>query len=306
MSKQSRNILFSYLKCDDLAQKWQNVLDSFHHLDDGVIIKNINESEKIITLSDGSTISYAHDLDLSLYRLKTEGKVIKSINEADGTITLDDDSIYQVFNQFTEATADKLKALVYVPATATLSVDKPLFEKGVFTAFKFNWNVIPNEDIITEVLFDGSPVANSSNQTFTSSKTFSKQLRVTLESEETIIRSVTATEVVPQYIGLTSNDEPDYSYYGLSNFTKKLQTNNRHTYNGQITNQYLFFITRSSGLTAKDNKTGFSLKTGAWGDVTQFFWKKEIMIKLADGSDIIMFIYRTRQQLNQNVNISIL
>lgn len=58
MTKQSKAILVDYNKCPDLAVRWQNILDSFFHKDEGKIVKTVaQDADNItITLDDNSTI----------------------------------------------------------------------------------------------------------------------------------------------------------------------------------------------------------------------------------------------------------
>lgn len=51
MSKQSRSILLAYNKCLELAIKFQNILDSFHHLDDGDVLVDSEVTAEKVTLT---------------------------------------------------------------------------------------------------------------------------------------------------------------------------------------------------------------------------------------------------------------
>lgn len=60
MAKQTKNTLFGYLNCPELEVKWQNILDSFHHLDDGSILINHTVA------ADKITLHFNGDLDIEI------------------------------------------------------------------------------------------------------------------------------------------------------------------------------------------------------------------------------------------------
>lgn len=60
MAKQTKQTLFQYLNCTDLEVKWQNILDSFHHLDGGaILIDHTVEVDKV-------TLNFTGDIDIEI------------------------------------------------------------------------------------------------------------------------------------------------------------------------------------------------------------------------------------------------
>lgn len=126
MAKQTKATLFQYLNCPELAVKWQNILDSFHHLDGGEILMSHTIAADKITLNFSG------------------GKTIE-IPIGGGS-------------QFTPDMISRILAFFYQPATQTISVAPTSFEKGVATNLVFTWNVIKKDDTLTSATLDGNNV----------------------------------------------------------------------------------------------------------------------------------------------------
>lgn len=186
----SKNILRSYTKCVSILQKWHNVLDSYHHKDEGKIIKSVGDGQ--ITLSDNTVVELGKE-------------------------------------QFTDTQAAKLLASIFSPATPTLFRTPSSFEKGKETEITFSWAINLNEDVKTTFKLDGVDVPDTGTQKVTVTSTITKTLVLDRESGGNITRTTTSTAIVPRYTRKSTVDvEPTtfaYNTGGKVVNTSKLSFN---------------------------------------------------------------------------------
>lgn len=214
------------------------------------------------------------------------------------------------FSPFTETQENRLKDLVYVIATRSVTLNKTNLEKGVLNDVIFYWVISLNDDTLSLAEFDGVNVSLNlvGNQTFSIKNTTTKSLNLTvIRKGVAVIMNAIATSnfFVPQYSGKIATDEPTTTYVGLSAFEKTISSGTNLSLEVILNNEHLFFICNSNSKTVKDNLTGFALSLGEWNSTAAFMIKKSITITLADNTTENVTLYRTREKKTQTLNISL-
>ena len=162
---------------------------------------------------------------------------------------------------FTPVQEQRLRDLVYEEATASLTRSIAIFELGLTSPTTVNiaWNVVPNDDLITNIDITNlvGPFANSGNQDDSITTTTTWTLTVQRTDSEggaasNIVRSVTSTAVVPKFFGVSdSNVYPTVDPY--TDLTKLVQTSaSISTREFSPTNQYVWFITTTGSAIIRD------------------------------------------------------
>lgn len=203
----------------------------------------------------------------------------------------------------------RLKDSVYENLSQSISVSPTSFEKGVETDLVFTWRVTKNDDTLNTVTVDGQDKlseATGVNRTYNvnnqvNSKTVSLVTGYTRNNTTggsgSVTNSATSTARIPQFYGLLDTLEPsDYEYDTLnSSLTKYVGTST--TFNIvtiSSTPKYVVFITTKSN--ASIEESGFGVSVGDFNS-TSGFWKKQVSITLADGSNQTLYIYVSSEPL---------
>lgn len=278
-----------------------------------------SESGSSTTVEDSLTsTSTTNALSANQGKVLSEGKLDKNVGSGTGKRQLMVSETGVVTTEsapFSDQQEQRLRDSVYVNGTQSLTSNVGSAEKGVSTNITYSWNVVLNDDVLVSATLDGNNVtsdadgttSNYSRNGILNSLTISLATVVTRSgSNVTLNTNRTVPFYVPQYSGAISTSEPsDYEYATLAGFTKYIQSSHTITVNVALNNQYLFFLSNDANASITDLNTNFSLSVGDWSSTTAFFIKKQVTMKLADGSDQSIWIYRVRELQNQTLNVRI-
>lgn len=214
---------------------------------------------------------------------------------------------------FTQTITDRINNFFYKNAVHTLSVEPKTFEKGVSTELVVSWNVQKNDDELVSCTLDGNDVtsqADGSTSTYEivsveNTKDIILLSQVTRKGQtENINTKVTSKEIIPQYLGKMTTEEPSYTYSDLQNYTKYLQNESNKVITETYNNEYAFFLTKDQTPVLADGND-FILTVGDFTSETDFFKKKQVNVELENGDMQTMYLCRTREKVNATITFKI-
>lgn len=200
----------------------------------------------------------------------------------------------------TDEEYEKFLDLFYKVHTVAFTVSPVSGEKGVSTNATFSYTINKNGDVITSVTMDGATGlgTTSGSHTFNNVReTLSKTLTVNYKENNKAQKSkqynATYVAYVPQWRGKSSlEDLGDYNTIDAA-LSKVLQASATVTNTVQPNNEYVYFVSIKDNAVIED-MNGFRQTVGDWGNDTTEFWKKQVQIRLKDGTSQPVYLYRTR------------
>ena len=207
-------------------------------------------------------------------------------------------------DRFSDTQGDRLKDSVYEELTKSLSVSPTSFEKGVSTDLTFTWNVNKNDDTLNTVTLDGQDKlseATGVNRTYevdnqVNSKSISLVITATKNNttggSNNSTTLATSTAIVPQYYGKIQSAEPSYEYDDLANHSKLVQSSASFSFSDNYSGYYAFVLSTKSNPTITTE--GFALTIGDFNS-SEYWLTKQVTVKLEDGTDQTMYLFRTRE-----------
>ena len=220
-------------------------------------------------------------------------------------------------SSFSQSEIDELKELVFDEFQISNDADVSYFEKGVETDINFSYDVTPNDDTVTSIVYDGvsQPVSQLTHSILKAAKTATQSITINVNVEDVAYNSTlqkTSTETVPAYVpqfagassneNITSSDE--LSYAGASALTKYVQSSDNIDHEFTLADEYAYFVSAKNNAEIYD-QNDFQQSVGTWGDNVSEFYVKEITLTLADGSTETMYLYRTRTLKNTTMTYKI-
>ncbi|BDD10859.1 hypothetical protein FUAX_40750 (plasmid) [Fulvitalea axinellae] len=312
--RRSRNAIKSFFETGDTPSRedFADFIDSvFFHNEDTLTASKISDLSEALTpyalkdeirlkpglsfavadLSARDAIpSYLRAWDQEI-RVVSEGKSFR-LTEGKASGDLADNGNWSALPaEFTDTQVSRLLAGVYINATASISRNRAVIEKGLTadTNINVSWNVSAGDDNITEVTvagIDGTP-GNSGNRTvgLRDSWTFTLRAKRTASDgtpKGDLVKSAGVSAVVPVFYGVSAESTyPEADPYGTG-FTKLVQTGRtvpRQSFSPN--NQYVWFISTRSGMTVYDENN--LAQSG--------FTETEIDLRLPDGTTEKAYAY---------------
>lgn len=205
-----------------------------------------------------------------------------------------------------ESQHERVLDLIYINNSSSFSVNPTSGERGINNSLNLNYNIISNDDVFTAASINqgiGSVFANIntgtntvSGGTTTQNKTFTLTLAFTRNDVATTeTKSATYTTYVPQFAGVSvQTDFADLAaIVAESNLQKFIQASAAINKQSSPTAQYIWFVSTKNNATILD-QNNFGQTVGTWGDGVSEFYRKSLVITLADGSTETVYLYRTR------------
>jgi hypothetical protein len=215
---------------------------------------------------------------------------------------------------------ERVLDLIYINLQVTFTrTSSATFERGVSYTPSFSWNIIPNDDVIT-----GRSINNGIGALATNSGTVSSAPIFVTPSPQFILTvnftrngtplsqnfNTSIQGLVPQWRGASDVEDfstfPPLTIYGELNANLQKLVQGTPILSGIFTldDEYLWFVSTSGSATIQDS--GFTVTIGAWEDPTVAFWRKSLVLTLADGvTEATVWLYRSRLLLTRtNANYS--
>ncbi len=212
---------------------------------------------------------------------------------------------------FSDTHISRLIALVFEQLTRSGSASPSSFEKGVATQIDYNYNINENDDVITQIAWDGSidntPPFDLTGTAEDPAAEDTVQRILEIDTEDTSISNLTlkSTAIIPQWRGVSTETDFSGAYVDLNaELAKVVQSSDNQTAVFAMANEYAYFVSINANATIKDGN-GFSQSIGAWGDGVSGFYKKSINVELANNAIEVLTIYRTRETKNATVTYSL-
>ncbi|RZL47734.1 MAG: hypothetical protein EOP00_11110 [Pedobacter sp.] len=209
-------------------------------------------------------------------------------------------------NQFTDEQKTALLALIYQNSVSTISLSTTTGERGISTALNVSYNIQTKDDVFTSASINqgiGSVLANINTGTKTVSggfatqnKSFVLSLNYTRNGVATTeTKTATYTTYVPQFAGVsTETDFANLAAIIAASLQKYVQATPAINKQSSPTAQYIWFVSTKNNAAILD-QNNFSQSVGTWGDGVSEFYRKSLVITLADGTTETVYLYRSRQ-----------
>jgi hypothetical protein len=209
-------------------------------------------------------------------------------------------------NEFSDTQVSQLQALVYVSGSVSLTKSTSTFEKGVETDLTFTYSATENNAVFVSATY--GPSDDQQNVTSDGisggSETLSAQTNSVTRVYKVIFTNngvsgeqssgnITSTAYIPQYWGVSNSesfDDSTYSNLTTSGLTRIVQNSGKLPYSSNTfysmnpNDEYIYFISKTSGLSVKDDN-GFNHDNG--------FTETTVSVNLANGSPQTMYQYRS-------------
>ena len=209
-------------------------------------------------------------------------------------------------NQFTDEQKIALLALIYQNSVNSISLSSITGERGASTALTVFYNILTKDDVFTSASINngignvlpqintGTQIVSagnaSQNKTWTLAMAYNRNGVARTEN-----KTATYTTYVPQFAGVSaSTDFTTLAEIIAASLQKFVQSSAAINKQSSPTAQYIWFVSTKNNATILD-QNNFNQSVGVWGDGTSEFYRKSLVITLADSTTETVYLYRSRQ-----------